>query len=255
MVAFCVLGASGPSTVAASGAVAAVPADKNGSTVVATSPAPRIFSHDPAVLVRKKARSPAERKADPVLACLFDAADKALREKPFSVVEKTTLPPSGDRHDYLSLAPYAWPDPRRPSGLPYLIRDGEINPERDRIPDHKFDPDGQQPAELRRTRAWHYAAFNLQALVLLANLGERVGVDLWRYQTPDGRSIRIAMAWLLPFALGEKPWGLHDIGGMTPGALGPPVREAAAALEDNELAAAAAKLNVKQDDYLDLFME
>jgi hypothetical protein len=48
---------------------------------------------------------------------------------PPSVTEKEQAPPSGDRHDYMSLAPYFWPDPTKPGGRPYVRRDGERNPE------------------------------------------------------------------------------------------------------------------------------
>jgi hypothetical protein len=65
----------------------------------------------------------------PALADLRADADKMLKAKPHSVMEKTRLPPSGDKHDYLSLAPYSWPDPAKPDGLPWINRDGEVNPE------------------------------------------------------------------------------------------------------------------------------
>lgn len=57
-------------------------------------------------------------------------ADAALSHTPRSVMDKTRIPPSGDRHDYMSLAPYWWPDPANPAG-PYIRRDGEVNPERE----------------------------------------------------------------------------------------------------------------------------
>src|SRR5712691_5009670 len=63
-------------------------------------------------------------------------AEKAMSEGPFSVVTKGATPPSGDKHDYMSQAPYFWPDPKAPGGLPYLRRDGERNPEIRKIPDH-----------------------------------------------------------------------------------------------------------------------
>ncbi len=43
-------------------------------------------------------------------------------------MDKTQTPPSGDKHDYLSFAPYWWPDPTAQDGLPYIRRDGELNP-------------------------------------------------------------------------------------------------------------------------------
>lgn len=56
-----------------------------------------------------------------------DAA-AALHRGPYSVVDKTTLPPSGDRHDYWHPAPYWWPNPATPDGLPYVHRDGARRP-------------------------------------------------------------------------------------------------------------------------------
>jgi hypothetical protein len=52
----------------------------------------------------------------------------ALGRGPYSVVDKATLPPSGDPHDYWHPAPYWWPDPTRPDGRPYVRRDGERVP-------------------------------------------------------------------------------------------------------------------------------
>jgi hypothetical protein len=60
---------------------------------------------------------------------LLTEANKALKFKAVSVVNKKQLPPSGNKHDYMSLAPYWWPDPTKPDGLPYIRRDGETNPE------------------------------------------------------------------------------------------------------------------------------
>lgn len=65
----------------------------------------------------------------PALAALRDEADGWLQAKPSSVMDKTLVPPSGDRHDYLSLGPYWWPDPATTDGLPYIRRDGEVNPQ------------------------------------------------------------------------------------------------------------------------------
>jgi hypothetical protein len=376
-----------------------------------TAPGPRIFLHAPDVLARHKALWLSDRQhPEPALARLLADAHNALGEKPFSITEKAVSPPSGDKHDYLSLAPYAWPDPKRPDGLPYITRDGQINPERDSIPDHasfsrivgltetlglayyftgdeslaqhaaqllrtffvepatrmnpnlnfaqgvrgkesgrpagiidtagiarladgvgllsdsqslrredsealldwfrdylswlrdselgrregqarnnhgtwydvqvvalalatgqvdlaretlqfshkrrigrQIDPDGRQPEELQRTKSWHYAIYNLQALVALADLGARAGVDLWHYQTEDGRSIRKAIDWLIPFTLGDRPWTTAETA--DPEALWPIVREAASRLQDPQLTAAASRLGTHPEDRLWLFVE
>ncbi|RWD67135.1 MAG: hypothetical protein EOS36_03220 [Mesorhizobium sp.] len=55
-------------------------------------------------------------------------AEQALLRGPFSVMDKTARAPSGDPHDYFQPAPYWWPDPRKPDGLPFIRRDGEHAP-------------------------------------------------------------------------------------------------------------------------------
>src|SRR6185295_5519149 len=63
----------------------------------------------------------------------FDAlrrdAEKALKLKPPTVMGKSKAAASGDKHDYFSIAPYFWPDPAKPDGLPYVRKDGQRNPE------------------------------------------------------------------------------------------------------------------------------
>jgi hypothetical protein len=68
---------------------------------------------------------------DPAIARVIADAERAMREGPWSVTHKTRIPESGDRHDYTSMGPYWWPDSGKPDGLPYVRRDGQINPERD----------------------------------------------------------------------------------------------------------------------------
>jgi len=60
---------------------------------------------------------------------LIADANAALRAPLVFVTQKTSLPPSGNKHDYFSLSPYWWPDPSKPDGLPYIRRDGVTNPE------------------------------------------------------------------------------------------------------------------------------
>lgn len=68
-------------------------------------------------------------KNDGKLALVNELAEKHLDSGPFSVINKKQLPPSGDIHDYTSMGPYWWPDPEKADGLPYIRKDGEINPE------------------------------------------------------------------------------------------------------------------------------
>ena len=64
----------------------------------------------------------------PAYARLLAEAKLALTAGPWSVTDKTRLAPSGDRHDYMSFGPYWWPDSTKPDGLPYIRRDGRVNP-------------------------------------------------------------------------------------------------------------------------------
>ncbi|HEV8428435.1 MAG TPA: alginate lyase family protein [Pyrinomonadaceae bacterium] len=339
------------------------------NTLAQTAP-PRVFILD-------------AKQLAPDLVKLEREAQKALMSGPFSVTTKATTPPSGDKHDYMSQAPYFWADPHRPNGLPYIRHDGERNPEINKISDHRvldqmesavetlalayhstrneeyaakaaallraffldpatrmnpnlqfaqaipgintgrgiglietrgltrvidaigllagskhwatadqkamedwfsrflqwmleskngrdeaaaknnhgtfydvqvvsfalflgrtdlaksvletaktkrigvqIEPDGRQPLELVRTKAWSYSIGNLDGLMLLARLGENVGVDLWTYETRDGRSIRKALEFLEPFASGEKKWSYQQLGEWPPQMLFPLIRRA-----------------------------
>lgn len=57
-------------------------------------------------------------------------ARKALSAGPWSVMDKPGVAASGDKHDYFSVPPYWWPNPKTADGLPYVRRDGETNPDR-----------------------------------------------------------------------------------------------------------------------------
>ena len=88
-------------------------------------PATRIY--DGEKLAKVKARIHSEEYA-PAFNKLISDADKALKSKPVSVMDKEMVPASGDKHDYMSMGPYWWPDPTKPAGLPYIRKDGVRSP-------------------------------------------------------------------------------------------------------------------------------
>ncbi len=323
----------------------------------------------PDALAAQKARIDKAPASVPAYAALIKDADKAMTQGPWSVLDKTKVPPSGDKHDYMSIAPYFWPDPTKADGLPYINRDGEVNPERatnayDRVRlgdmasavqslslayyftgDRKYadraarvlrawflDPatrmnpnlnfaqgipgktpgrsfgiidtaellpvvdsiallqpsgalsaadtaglrqwfgaltdwlaasdaghtehtaknnhaiwfdlqfsdyalfsgktdlaradiaafagtriapqftaDGSLPQELARTRSFHYSTWTMQAVYDIARLGECVGIDLWAYQSPDGKSLRRNTDFLATYAGHEDQWKWKEI--------------------------------------------
>ncbi len=320
-------------------------------------------------MAAQKARIDQAPASVPAYAALIKDADKAMTAGPWSVVDKTKTPPSGDPHDYMSIAPYFWPDPAKADGLPYINRDGEVNPERatpayDRVRlgdmasavqtlslayyfsgDRKYadraavilrawflDPatrmnpnlnfaqgipgktpgrsfgiidtaellpvvdsiillqpsgalsaaqtaglrkwfgdlsdwfetsdagraeyaaknnhaiwfdlqysdyalfsgktnqafgmivpfaqarmatqfaaDGSLPQELARTRSFHYSTWTMQAVYDMARLGECVGIDLWSYQSADGKSLRKNTDFLARYAGHEDQWTWKEI--------------------------------------------
>jgi len=67
-------------------------------------------------------------------------------------------------------------------------------------------PDGTQPAELARTRSFHYSYFDLQAISLMAILAQKKGIDLWNYQTPQGGSIIKSLDFMAKYTDDSQPW-------------------------------------------------
>ncbi|MDO9368917.1 MAG: alginate lyase family protein [Sphingopyxis sp.] len=95
----------------------------------------RTFTLRPTDLEAIKAALPTDGAIGAAYRALMARAEKALAAKPASVTDKRSIPISGDRHDYVSLARYWWPDPASPKGA-YVRRDGQTNPE---IETDRFD--------------------------------------------------------------------------------------------------------------------
>jgi Alginate lyase len=366
---------------------------------------PCLFQSDGRDLAKVKQRAAAgDKQLAAVLTKLRERADRELKTKPLTVVNKPKAPPSGDKHDYVSMAPYFWPDPKKKDGLPYIRRDGQVNPEREKYDapllkkmaqavstlalayyltgeeryarhaaellrvwfldaktrmnpnlnyaqfirgvnqgrgigiidtvallqvvdaigmlegarswtradqtgmkkwfrdylkwmrsskggkeeaaaannhgswydvqvatyalfvgearelvkrfleaskakriTRQIEPDGRQPLELKRTKPFDYSQVNLRALFALATLGDRVGVDLWHFETKDGRGIRKALDWLIPYATGEKKWQYKQITRLRGGSLAPLLRRAAVAYQEKRYEKMIEKLRGRTD--------
>jgi hypothetical protein len=76
----------------------------------------------------------------------------------------------------------------------------------------QIQANGYQPLESTRTRSWHYFNFNLVALTRLAQIGRKVGVNLWNYTAPSGGSILKAVDFLIPAATqGQSVWPYPEL--------------------------------------------
>lgn len=103
----------------------------------------------------------------------------------------------------------------------------------------QIEPDGSQPLELLRTKSCGYANMNLNALIELAELGNRLGVDVWGYATSGGRSIHRAIDLFLPYALGQKAWAWQQIAPFQPERFSFAVRKGVEKFQDSRYIEAA----------------
>jgi unsaturated chondroitin disaccharide hydrolase len=329
---------------------------------------PKTLQLDGAILAKNKQLIHTDAVKENALKNFLNKADKIVNaEKMYSVMNKTIVPPSGDKHDYMSQAPYWWADSTKPNGLPYIRRDGERNPELNKISDHaemdnleedaqitalayyfsqderyakhtakllktwfldketrqnphlnfgqgipgintgrgigiietrsiykiidaaillrgsknwsnddhnglkkwfseyltwllespigkdeadehnnhgthydvqvialalftdkpdlakkqieitktriasQLKPDGSQPHELARTTSWSYINMNLLGFFNIAQLAEHVDIDLWHYQTTDGKNLQKCVDWMLPYLKKEDKWHYEQI--------------------------------------------
>jgi hypothetical protein len=362
------------------------------------APAPMVFSADRQMLAANKvALGAGSSPLKPALGRLLSDADDCLAQKPRSVMDKKQTPPSGDKHDYISQAPYFWRDTNSLNGK-YIRRDGERNPESKNDSDagrlgwicssvhtlglayyftgeekyaakaaefvrvffldpatrmnpnlnfgqgipgevegrptgligargladfvdgigllagsqswtaedqarmtawacdyfhwlttskiglgedaasnnhgtfydvqavslalfigntnyargqllaakdnriaKQIEPDGKMPRELARTLSFNYSLFNLRAEIGIAELGRVTGVDLWHYQTADGRSLRKAVEFMAPYADPKRTWPYQQIHPPNLSDLGDVLRRAAVEYPDSQIIAGALK--------------
>ncbi len=67
--------------------------------------------------------------------------------------------------------------------------------------------DGSFPLETARTKPYGYSIFNLDAMVMLCQILSTPTSDLWKYETPDGKSVKKGITYLYPFIADKNKWG------------------------------------------------
>lgn len=141
------------------------------------------------------------------LADLRRQADAALTAGPWSVMDKPEPPPSNDKHDYLSQAPYWWPTQpataANPWGCPYVQKDGVRNPAIDDITDHA-ERGAMFNAVYNLTLAWYYTGD--------AAYAQRAALDLrtW-FVTPATRmNPSLDYTQFIPCAVSGRGIGIID---------------------------------------------
>jgi hypothetical protein len=102
------------------------------SAVCAAADVPNTVMWDGAFLEhsRKNSNSTGLRPAlDQLVAFADHWRNESDHNRTFSVTTKPAAGPSGDMHDFFSLGTYWWPNPNTTTGLPYIRKDGLVNPE------------------------------------------------------------------------------------------------------------------------------
>lgn len=66
--------------------------------------------------------------------------------------------------------------------------------------------DGSFPEEMRRTKPYGYHLFNLDAMAMVCEILSTPKENLWAFTTADGRGIRKAFEFMVPFIADKKKW-------------------------------------------------
>ncbi len=65
---------------------------------------------------------------------------------------------------------------------------------------------GGFPAELKRTKSYGYSLFVIDAMAGVAQIASAPDDDLWTYEMPDGRGMKRAMEFIVPFIMDKESW-------------------------------------------------
>jgi hypothetical protein len=86
-----------------------------------------------------------------------------------------------------------------------LLADGRTRFKTVLVP-NQVGPDGSFPEELRRTKPYGYSLFNLDAMATVAQILSTPQDNLWTFELPDGRGLRRAMEFMVPYIRNRKGW-------------------------------------------------
>lgn len=70
----------------------------------------------------------------------------------------------------------------------------------------QIHPDGSMPKELARTRSYEYTCYALDALMHLAEAGQRYGVNIVDYVSPEGASLEQALTFTFKHVAEDREW-------------------------------------------------
>jgi hypothetical protein len=73
------------------------------------------------------------------------------------------------------------------------------------LPD-QMGSDGSFPRELDRTKPYGYALFNIDAFANVAQILSTHEDNLWEFETPDGRSLKLGMEFIYPYIEDKSSW-------------------------------------------------
>ncbi len=95
----------------------------------AKDPALICFDYQDILGIREEIKH-GKNELKPAYTKLIHEADLILKKAPASVSDGD-IPPSGNKHDFYAIGKLAFPNPQTPDGLPYIRKDGVLNPEAD----------------------------------------------------------------------------------------------------------------------------
>jgi hypothetical protein len=71
---------------------------------------------------------------------------------------------------------------------------------------------GSFPLELARTKPYSYSLFNLDVVGMSAHILSNPGDDIWTYPLPDGRGLKDAFRFMVPYIENKQTWPYrHDV--------------------------------------------